>query len=349
MEAIKTEKRISWIDIAKAIGIFYIVLGHVYEDTTIFRIILYLFHVPLFFILSGFTYHYYKDQKEFILKKLKQLYIPYILVSIISIFIYLILGNYIGENVSLNAGSLIQSLYFMIYANTNYGVMMWNRPLWFIPALLVSLVIINLIEIIKNKPTKIIIVILLTALGMFCGYKQIYLPLQTEGALSMLIWIYIGIYLKPYLVKDTIEFNFKWTAISIVLLVLGLTVGLINGSISVMSDQYGSNPLFYFIAAFSLSLVTIIISKMININKILEYIGRSTLFILLWHKFPILFFQKVIPGFNNILIGDNFILKNIVALIISIIAIASCLLLQFILKYLGNRFRIPLLTYFGNM
>ena len=49
------QSRISWLDILKGIGIFLVVLGHVYSEKTIFNW-LYSFHMPLFFWAAGLTY-----------------------------------------------------------------------------------------------------------------------------------------------------------------------------------------------------------------------------------------------------------------------------------------------------
>ena len=50
------KKRIEWVDIAKGIGIFLMVMGH----TGIPRIgnqWIYSFHMPLFFFISGFLFN----------------------------------------------------------------------------------------------------------------------------------------------------------------------------------------------------------------------------------------------------------------------------------------------------
>lgn len=338
-----TSKRIGWIDIAKGFGIFFIVLGHVYQNDGLIRQILYMFHVPLFFILSGFTYKYYSNQKEFFIKRVKSLYLPYLTISIISIIIYFILGKFIGEEIDYSIGGLLQSLAYMIYANNNVGSMIWNRPLWFIPTLFVALLITNLIEILKSRFAKNVIAVFITAIGMVLSYFQIYLPFQLETALSMIIWIYIGINSKNYLMK--LKKSLGLGIISVILLVVGIFIGLINGPIEVMIDYYGNYLLLYFIPAFCLSFSTIFLSIEITQSKSLEYIGRNTLFILFWSKFPTLFFQKIIPGLNNLIVSENFFVKNITSIVIGIIVILMCLIFQYILNYLGNKFHIRFFNY----
>lgn len=52
MRQIKDNGRIAWVDIAKGLGIFLVVLGHTYRKNPVQNWI-YSFHMPLFFILSG--------------------------------------------------------------------------------------------------------------------------------------------------------------------------------------------------------------------------------------------------------------------------------------------------------
>lgn len=51
------EKRLDYIDYCKGIGIIFVILGHTYYGPQIVYNIIYCFHMPLFFILSGFTFN----------------------------------------------------------------------------------------------------------------------------------------------------------------------------------------------------------------------------------------------------------------------------------------------------
>ena len=46
--------RIASVDIAKAIAIFTVLMGHTVDSDTVYKTI-YSFHMPLFFLLSGFV------------------------------------------------------------------------------------------------------------------------------------------------------------------------------------------------------------------------------------------------------------------------------------------------------
>lgn len=48
-------KRIDWIDTAKGIGIIAVIIGHFHVPDLTMRLI-YSWHMPLFFIISGILY-----------------------------------------------------------------------------------------------------------------------------------------------------------------------------------------------------------------------------------------------------------------------------------------------------
>lgn len=55
MEQLKVRKRYDYLDIAKAITIFLVIIGHAAPNTDdpFFRVVIYSFHMPLFFMISG--------------------------------------------------------------------------------------------------------------------------------------------------------------------------------------------------------------------------------------------------------------------------------------------------------
>lgn len=67
------------VTIAKAIGIILMVVAHA-GIPKLFNDFIYMFHMPLFFILSGFCFKeiYLDDPRRFIVNKVKGLYFPFV-------------------------------------------------------------------------------------------------------------------------------------------------------------------------------------------------------------------------------------------------------------------------------
>lgn len=88
------KQRLTYIDIARAIGILFVVLGHInqfYRDSqgieySQILIFIYAFHMPLFFILSGilFSEKTFRNLSffDFLIKKVKGLVVPYLFLDI---------------------------------------------------------------------------------------------------------------------------------------------------------------------------------------------------------------------------------------------------------------------------
>lgn len=83
------QKRDTSISICKALAIILMVIGHA-DCPSMLGSFLYEFHMPLFFITAGyfFSAKYLNDEKTFIVKRFKGLYIPFIKWSIFFLLIH---------------------------------------------------------------------------------------------------------------------------------------------------------------------------------------------------------------------------------------------------------------------
>lgn len=68
------------IDILKGIGIILVVIGH--NSSGVLRNFIYTFHMPLFFIISGFLFSK-KNIKDYLMNSFQRLLIPYFLFLIL--------------------------------------------------------------------------------------------------------------------------------------------------------------------------------------------------------------------------------------------------------------------------
>lgn len=90
--------RVRWVDQVRALAMILIVLGHSLGQTggeggTVYNW-LYLFHVPLCVVLSGFLFsprNTLSDGKRYVKKVLLHEYVPYLIWGAISIVVYLVL------------------------------------------------------------------------------------------------------------------------------------------------------------------------------------------------------------------------------------------------------------------
>ena len=178
-------KRVDYIDCVKGIAIFFMVLCHTGMHNS-FTQWIYAFHMPLFFIVSGMLYKNTVAVKVLVMKKVKQLLIPYLLFALILCF---------GEN-----------SYFdwigIFYASRNS---LWDvntfTPLWFLPCFFVSTVIFAAINKFKVR-VRFLVVIFLGALGYLLSELEIgkwRYPLNMDVAFVGVLLMYIGSVFNKYI------------------------------------------------------------------------------------------------------------------------------------------------------
>lgn len=81
--------RILYLDIAKGLGILFVVWAHAKGPYSSY---MYQFHMPLFFLISGYLYHSDKPFRRFLKDKVKALYIPFILWNGLAVIIKTVLA-----------------------------------------------------------------------------------------------------------------------------------------------------------------------------------------------------------------------------------------------------------------
>ena len=85
------KKHYAWVDVAKGIGIVFIVLGHA-ANTGNVKDYLFSFHIPMLLMLSGIVFSTRDSFIEFTKSRLKRIVVPYFVFSFISIMIFKIIG-----------------------------------------------------------------------------------------------------------------------------------------------------------------------------------------------------------------------------------------------------------------
>ena len=110
------KNRENWVDYAKAIGIILVVYGHVARGLynagfdlpiasyTLVDSVVYSFHMPLFFFLSGLFFYksfYKKGATKLIFSKIDTVFYPYVIWSVLQGGLEVILSNYTNGTVSL--------------------------------------------------------------------------------------------------------------------------------------------------------------------------------------------------------------------------------------------------------
>ena len=178
-------KRSNWIDIAKGRGIVSVVLGHIYIPY-VFSFI-YMFHMPLFFFLSGFCFSNknLENIPLFIKKKIKSLYLPMISFEFLGIISnhFLVKHRILPETSYCDFSNVLTVIKTLLLGDYNH-----LSPLWFLRCLfLVSIFFIfelYIIMRIKSKNSKKIVAVVGGLLLLVISYISTKKPFFYDPSLD---------------------------------------------------------------------------------------------------------------------------------------------------------------------
>jgi len=152
------ENRLAWMDVAKGIAIILMIIGHTSIPDGISNFI-FSFHMPLFFIASGWCTKWERDSfSRFIIKKLRNLGLPYIVYSVIVLLFARCIGY---SEISLDR-----------VLTQGWG----GYALWFVPVLFFSLVIARLVLLIPQKWLRITAAFSLMLIGAAFSFHKVSMP-----------------------------------------------------------------------------------------------------------------------------------------------------------------------------
>lgn len=277
------------IDFLKGLGVLLVILGHTSLPGNC-RSLIYFFHMPLFFFISGYLSGYMCvgggiELKAFVKKKFKKLIIPY--------YFFVVLQVVISVIAQLCTGGLRKELVYKIISgiigvrsiipnatNNEIGL------LWFLPALFFIETIFFLINRYSKKPWLSIMTLL--GIGIIYAYtvgEKCRLPYCADSAILALPFYGTG-----NLVKDNEKRILNWyMSNKNRILVYGIiVVGLLGAyithqNIDLIRLQIGIFPIFY--VGSSLLCTGLWLFFLPATCAPIEWIGRNSLYYLVFQEY----------------------------------------------------------------
>ena len=318
------------LDFIRGLAMILVLLHHC---NFMFGKIILLFHMPLFFILSGYTTYSIggkiHNQKfiTFFKKKFKKLIIPYFLFEIIQAIVYVIYNILCGTFSSIS----FESIFISILTCVNMEKYTLYGRLWFLPCIFISyLIIYFVLKLFSNNKTRLFPLIFLFFLSYITSkILCIRLPFTIDISLMSSAFMLIG-YMFGNVIKKNIESNNTINDLFLImffLIVFIVCIKFFNPKMLMYVNQYG-NFIFSILCALAGSFVFIIICKylyklIIKINFLCNWI--------IWYSqnslasFPVhLQILSVLLFFNNaffshfiILFSTTFFLNIVIVNIIN--------------------------------
>lgn len=277
-------KRLNYIDTAKGIGIIFVVIYHHLLGAEFVTNWISSFHMPLFFMITGYLYGYRNDfsksGKVFMIQKIKGLIYPYFTLSLIVVVWNAIFYNVLFTSVTPD-NSILETI---ILTATTYGY----HALWFVPCLFYSSVIFYLLR--KYHFHHFILIVLVLFIVVFSVFQraELFLLYPIRFFVRILIglmFIYIGYIFFLFLSR----LSEVWK--TVVLILTGMVFTLSFAGYYLFPEVFPfenigvchiEKPVIYLFLAFSNAAFIIMLSRYIS-NKPLDFMGKNSIIIMAFH------------------------------------------------------------------
>lgn len=274
--------RYEWIDWMKTIGIYLIILGHFYSVGEKF---IYVFHVPLFFVISGFL-NKKETVGEIFWKKLwYNLAVPMLLMAVVNFVYHCFLQLFMGAFNPSDAYWFVRNLAFGMVAGLD--------TLWFVYTLILLKIFYQFCH-----PNCIFFALIAVMLAMACVYNNSDLSgypffLKESNAIIDLCLAYpffaLGVLMRNYAgMLNAINNEPILIAMFACGLFLVALCSTYNGYVGLFGCNYGGNLFLFLVGALAGTLMIWALSKMFGSTpKAITIISRGTIIVLGFHKIMI--------------------------------------------------------------
>lgn len=280
------------LSFAKGIGIMLMVLGHTYFSTHGYTLI-YMFHMPLFFFVSGYCFRksHLEDFRNYAKKRISKIYIPFVKYGLLFLLLHNVFFHLNIYNGIYGFNGVVSHLYGVHDYLKNAFLILFclsgNEQLlggyWFLHTMFfASFIFYGLLKLKIPVLGGIIALVLSTLLyfkgipviNIYCGAKEFF-------AVSCMM---AGYMYKSYSL-DTFVDKYRVSVILVCALLLVLGSMYWPGE---MLDMKWTHTVPYFISGISGSIIMLMLSKYSvdkaqHFSNFISNIGNKTLEILTWH------------------------------------------------------------------
>ena len=266
------KNRVEYIDNTKGLLIFLVILGHCINGESLLKNIIYSFHMPAFFIVSGILLNYSsavgKDFGRFLLSRIRQLVIPYIIFEFLGYIVQCFTRGFY-ENIN---GFIFRTATFQVHTDVD----------WFLIALFFGEILFYFVH--KNKYISIITVVLSFILAYFVPIRFL------KWILAAFVYLIIGYYGISFFQKSR-----KWMIPCAGVIVL--IASYFNVRVDINNGVFG-NPLLYVLGAvFGTYLVITLCQCILPLKSIWSFLGKNSLIVMGTHTLLIqILWYKIFTG-----------------------------------------------------
>jgi acyltransferase len=281
----RTEPRIAWVDHAKALGMILVVLGHTAGLPVFALNLIYSFHMPLFFFLSGYLLkesHLQQPPLDYLKRLWRTLLVPYIGFWILSYLYWLVTHNLVLDPSKYAGLTFLDLLAGFIHGtgDLEHTLYIINVDLWFFTCLFSTSLLYYFLR--RWLPSKLLLLglIILGTLGpllpLLLGKR---LPWNIDLAGVALVFYGLGQLVKDRQLPPRSAFAWLMAA------ALPVWIGSVwvNGRVDMNTMQFGWLGLFYAGALVGILLLVAGV-QFLPENRLTRWISENTIIIFPLHQ-----------------------------------------------------------------
>lgn len=269
----QTNPRQTWIDSLRGFGIILMLIGHSMVGENIKHFI-YGFHMPLFFVISGYLFDikHEEDIRHFIKRKWKAYMVPYFVMCTCNLLLTIPLEFIAGTRGTNLIESIGKHIFWILYSFGEADMMPMCSPLWFLPCLFLA----SLYLYYYSKLGAIFKVVIAVAIFMFDWLLQdmdiTQLPWHFDIAMVAMLIMYCGYAIRQFNLLQYI----KVYSIAICF-IIGIVSIYLNTKVDLVHRQYG-NLLLFAVGSMAVCIaLTALFKSFINKELCLAWIGRNSM------------------------------------------------------------------------
>lgn len=273
--------RISWIDIAKGIGILLVVAGHSAAINLFGGYVgrwIASFHMPLFFVMAGlcFDEKRYSSWFQYLKRKLTALGYPYVMLSVFLALLSVAL--YFGDDPTMG---FWRQMKMMVELSPRIS------PFWFILVLFsVEIAYWVVAKLIKSEHWRLLVCLGAAFVGAFvmpAGYSV----MRPNTFLVSLGFFGVAHAVKPLLARLPTRLSWLAGVGAVLLIAHALLILLVfKWEVGFHSCKLGS-PLWFFVVSWiaicAVSVLSIAVDKVPGVDRSLAWLGRNSIILMAIH------------------------------------------------------------------
>ena len=302
--------RVKYIDIAKGILIIFVLYGHVHWIFGGYKTVndhlylttrnwMYSFHMPAFFIISGFFMKNSADVpfRRYLLKKARTILLPYFAFEIFYRAVFVILG------LRTIRDACISLLKLEFYAKAD----------WFLLSLFIGSLLYYALRKVESKLPWARYAALIALVAML-----FYRPLNYYAAIMWRSGVALLFLLIGEMTGKKLEPKFRWQLL-LIPPALSLAVNKFNGGVDIYYAKIGT-PFLWLAGSICGTFLIIELSKIIQ-SSLLSCMGRHTLIILGSHDMIMRVLKRLFhPSFST----KNAMMYFVLVVFIEVIIVLGC-------------------------